>query len=62
MGIDSFVLYTEEGLPIAAAVEMDGKVLVTTAGEPDFNRTLIALGFDKSKLPQEPEEIALPTE
>ena len=62
VGVDSFVLYTEEGMPIAAAVEMDGKVLVTTAGEPDFHRTLLSLGFDKAKLPPELEEVKIAAE
>jgi len=62
MGVDSFVLYTEEGMPIAAGVEMGGKVLVTTAGEPDFHSTLLSLGFDRAELPAELETMKIHAE
>ena len=51
-GVDSIVVCTDEGLPIAAAVNLDGRVWMHTANEAQFTELMETLGFDKRALPE----------
>ena len=51
-GVDSVVMCTDEGSPIMAAVNLDGRVWMHTANEPQFKELMETLGFDKRALPE----------
>ena len=50
--VDSIVVCTKEGSPILVAVDIDGRVWVHTANEPQFAEMMETLGFNKRDLPK----------
>lgn len=58
-GIDSIVVCTDEGSPIMAAVNLEGRVWMHTANEPQFAELMETLGFNKRDLP-EVKVVAIP--
>jgi len=50
-GVDSIVVCTDEGSPIMAAVNFEGRVWMHTINEPQFADLMTMLGFDKRSLP-----------
>lgn len=50
--IDSLVVMTDEGIPIAAALNIDNAVWIRTATEAGFDEVMAELGFSKASLPK----------
>lgn len=49
---DSVVVCLNDGTPIAAGVDIDGRVWMYTASDPQFESTMETLGFNKRDLPK----------
>lgn len=50
-GVDSTVIYTDDGSPIAVAVSIEGAVWVKTVSDPSFTSVMESLGFSKRDVP-----------
>ena len=50
--IDSLIVTTDEGGPIAAALNIDNAVWIRTASEDGFEEIMYELGFSKDDLPK----------
>lgn len=48
----SVVVYTDDGLPVAVCSDFQGRVIVSTAADPDFGKDLIRLGFSPNRVPE----------
>lgn len=48
-GVDGTVVSTDSGHPVAVFVQVDGRIIMKSAGDADFNDTLQLLGFSKRK-------------
>lgn len=48
--IDSVVVFTPNGHPVAAAVSIEGKVMVSTAKDPDFVDIMMHLGVKPAEM------------
>lgn len=51
-GVDSIVVCTDEGTPVMAAVNLEGRIWMHTVNEPQFAELMGTLGFDKRSLPE----------
>lgn len=52
MGVNSMILCTDEGVPVAVAVDIEGRVWLHTANEPQFKDLMVTLGFSEHSLPK----------
>lgn len=50
--IDSLVIMTDDGTPIAAALNLDSAVWIRTANEKGFDAVMEELGFSKDTVPK----------
>lgn len=50
--VKSTLVYTDEGVPVLAAVDMEGKIVVITCDDPKFPQLLESFGFDKRMIPE----------
>lgn len=49
--VDATVICTDEGDPILIATMVDSGVCISTISDPNFADQMVALGYDKAKLP-----------
>ena len=51
-GVDSVVISTNDGTPIAVAMHLEDAVWVKTVNDPEFPELMETLGFNKRDLPK----------
>ena len=51
-GVDSVVISTDDGKPIAVALMLEGAIWIKTVDDPQFHELMEMLGFNKRDLPE----------